>query len=87
MDTYPFDTNLNVKLNKNRMKNKSIFGIMALGLAVSFASCSKCEECHYDTADGTEVEIGELCDDALKDAEENGCAVGDTTYTLHCHEH
>ena len=53
------------------MKKKAIFGIMSIGLAFSFASCSKCEECHYDDADGSEVEIGELCDDALEDAENN----------------
>ncbi|MGB1104401.1 MAG: hypothetical protein ACPG21_12355 [Crocinitomicaceae bacterium] len=69
------------------MKKKAIFGIMSIGLAFSFASCSKCEECHYDAADGSEVEIGELCDDALEDAENNGYVVGDTTYTVHCHEH
>lgn len=65
---------------------KGIFIVAALGVSVMFASCKKCEECHYDTPTG-EVEVGELCDDALKDAEANGWAVGDTVYTVHCEEH
>ncbi|MEX1003674.1 MAG: hypothetical protein WDZ35_16260 [Crocinitomicaceae bacterium] len=67
------------------MKKATIFIIAAVGF--TFASCKKCEECHYDDADGNEAEIGEICDEELEDAEANGYAVGDTTYTIHCEEH
>lgn len=63
------------------------FAFIGLGvIAFGFASCEKCEDCHYDM-DGTEVEIGEICDEELEDAEANGYAVGDTVVTIHCEEH
>lgn len=62
-----------------------IIGALFLG-SVAITSCKKCEECHYDTDNG-EIEIGELCDDALKDAEANGYNTGDTIVTIHCEEH
>ncbi len=65
---------------------KVVIAIAVLG-TISFASCKKCEECHYDDASGNEVQLGELCGDELKNAEENGYTVGDTTVTLHCEEH
>lgn len=69
------------------MKTKSILAIGALTFTVVFTSCKKCEHCHYDDANGNEVEIGELCDDELKNAEANGYAIGDTTVTIHCEAH
>jgi hypothetical protein len=70
------------------MKKQIVTFVMATGLLVGFTtSCQKCEECHYDGPGGEEVEIGELCDEDLENAEANGYAVGDTTYTVHCHEH
>lgn len=64
---------------------KYLFFIPVLTFAL-FTSCEKCQECHYD-ANGTEVEIGELCDDELEYAEANGYVIGDTVVTIHCEEH
>jgi len=64
---------------------KLIFPIIGIAM-FSFASCKKCQDCHYDS-NGTEVEIGELCGDELEDAEANGYTVGDTIVTIHCEEH
>ena len=64
---------------------KVALAIVVLG-GLTFASCKKCEECHYDH-DGMEHEIGELCDEELENAEANGYAVGDTTFTIHCEAH
>jgi hypothetical protein len=63
--------------------------ILALGVlaTVGFTSCEKCEECHYEGADGVEVELGEICGDELENAEENGYTVGDTIVTIHCEAH
>jgi hypothetical protein len=63
--------------------------VLTLGVlaTIGFSSCKKCEECHYDAADGSEVEIGEICGDELKNAEENGYTVGDTIVTIHCEAH
>lgn len=66
------------------MKKAILLITVLAGLSV--ASCKKCEECHYDK-DGAEVEIGEICGDDLKEAEENGYAVGDTVVTIHCEAH
>jgi hypothetical protein len=68
------------------MKAKLPLLVLTVGAMVTFASCKKCEECHYDL-NGAEVEVGELCDEELEDAEANGWVVGDTVYTIHCHEH
>jgi Zn-dependent alcohol dehydrogenase len=57
-----------------------------VGLLLFTASCKKCEECHYDGPNDEEVEIGELCDDELEDAEANGYVVDGTTYEVHCGE-
>ena len=67
------------------MKKVSFIVLAVAGL--SFASCEKCQHCHYDDANGNEVEIGELCDEELEDAEANGYAIGDTLVTIHCEEH
>jgi len=58
-----------------------------LGLMFFATSCKKCEECHYDGADGSEVEMGELCDEELEDREQNGIEVDGVVYEVHCHEH
>jgi len=54
--------------------------------ALALTSCKKCEECHYDGPNG-EVEIGEYCDDDLKERELNGYDVDGVMYEVHCHEH
>ena len=59
---------------------------IAAGILFFATSCKKYEECHYDGPDG-EVEMGELCDEDLEDGEQNGIAVNDTIYEVHCHEH
>ncbi len=65
---------------------KVVLGIAVLG-GLTFASCKKCEHCHYDLA-GVEVEIGELCDEELENAEANGYSINDsTTVTIHCEDH
>ena len=66
------------------MNKVSLIALLTIGFG--FASCEKCQDCHYD-ANGTEVEIGELCDEELEDAEANGYSLGDTVVTIHCEEH
>lgn len=67
------------------MRKVAFFALV--GAALTFASCEKCKDCHYDV-NGNEVEIGELCDDDLENAEANGYAINDsTTVTIHCEEH
>ena len=66
---------------------KKVVSVFAVLTAISFTSCNKCEECHYEDGNGGEVELGEICGDDLKDAEANGYAVGDTVVTIHCEEH
>lgn len=62
--------------------------ILALGLlAISFNSCKKCHECHYDGANDQEVELGEFCDDELEALEKDGYTEGGITFEVHCHEH
>ena len=53
------------------MKKLVVIGIALFSVVAMTSSCKKCEECHYDGADGTEIEIGEICGDDLKNAEEN----------------
>lgn len=67
-------------------KSMKVLLPIAAGFLFFATSCKKCEECHYDGPNG-EVELGELCDDELEDAEANGYAVNDTIYEVHCHEH
>lgn len=69
------------------MKKSSLF--IAAGLIVlASVSCKKkeCHECHYEK-DGVEVELGEKCDDDLKNIEASGFNDGGTVYEVHCHEH
>lgn len=69
---------------------KSIVKISLSLVVVSalLVACKKnqCEECHYDK-NGSEIELGELCGDDLKDKEANGVNVDSTNYEVHCHEH
>lgn len=37
--------------------------------------------------DGIEVELGEKCDDDLKNIEASGFNDGGVVYEVHCHEH
>jgi hypothetical protein len=62
----------------------------AFVFGMSFTSCKKkeeCHECHYEDANGAEVELGEKCGEELEDLETNGFKDGGTTYEVHCHEH
>lgn len=67
---------------------KSIF-ITAVLMSITLISCKKdeCHECHYEDAQGAEVELGEKCGDEVEDLEANGINVGSTNYEVHCHEH
>ena len=65
---------------------KKVAFAFAVVATIGFTSCKKCEECHYDS-NGSEIEIGELCDDELENAEKNGYSVGDSVVTIHCEEH
>jgi len=65
---------------------KYLIGLGLLTVLFSVSSCNKCHECHYDGPSG-EVEIGEYCDDELKNLEDNGYTLDDTVYTVHCNEH
>lgn len=67
-------------------KSMKVYLPVVVGFLFVVTSCKKCEECHYDGTNG-EVDLGELCDDELEDAEANGYVVNDTTYEVHCHEH
>ncbi|MBM3161287.1 MAG: hypothetical protein FJY17_10185 [Bacteroidetes bacterium] len=55
----------------------------------AFVGCKKdeCHECHYDAADGSEVELGEYCGDELEDLEEGGYTDSTGNYEVHCHGH
>lgn len=66
------------------MKTK-LFFIAAIGAAVIFSSCNKkkCEECHYDK-NGAEIELGEICGDAMVDLEANGYTDSTGNYVVHC---
>jgi len=71
------------------MKKGKMILIAAIGLiAFATTSCKKCHECHYDKA-GTEIELGEYCDDELETLEADGYHNhdDDSTYEVHCHEH
>lgn len=61
--------------------------ICAIGI-ITFTSCDKCHECHYDSGN-TQVSIGELCGDDLEDAEHIGYYDNntDSLYDVHCEEH
>lgn len=60
----------------------ALFGILLI------VSCKKnqCAECHYDGANGAEVELGDYCGDDLENIEADGYSDGTTTYEVHCGE-
>ena len=65
-----------------------VLGAFVFG--TSFTSCKKkeeCHECHYDDANGNEVELGEKCGEELENLEANGYTIGGVTYEVHCHDH
>lgn len=67
------------------MKSKLLLsGLIVVGM--SFTSCKKCAECHYDTPGGI-VEIGEYCGDELENIEANGYTLNGEVYEVHCHDH
>ncbi len=60
---------------------------MALATTFGLASCEECHECHYDL-NGSQIELGEYCDDGLEEIEKSGFTDTDgTVYEVHCHEH
>ena len=63
------------------------FLIAAFGVALTglISSCNKdqCEACHYDK-NGAEIELGEICGDALADLEANGYTDSTGNYVVHC---
>ncbi len=70
---------------------KVILGLVVVSF-VGFASCKKCEECHYEMMDNSgqeiEVELGEQCGDDLEALEANGYQLNDSTNVeVHCHAH
>jgi uncharacterized lipoprotein YehR (DUF1307 family) len=69
-------------------KNLSWFAGLGI-VALSLVSCKKeeCSMCHYDDANGNEVEIGEYCDDDRASLEANGYTVNGTTFPAHCGAH
>lgn len=69
------------------MKRAILFAVC--GVSLSLASCKKkeCHNCHYEDANGAEVELGNYCDDDLENLEKNGYSDGTQTYEVHCHEH
>lgn len=70
------------------MKKMSVaIMVGAFVFGTGFTSCKKCEECHYDDANGEEVEMGEYCGDDLEKLESEGeTTVGGVTYEVHCGE-
>ncbi len=69
------------------MKKVSFLAIALISVATLSSCNNKCHECHYEDANGAEVELGEQCGDDLENYEENGIVVDGTTYEVHCHEH
>ena len=62
----------------------------AFVFGTSFTSCKKkeeCHECHYDDANGAEVDLGEKCGAELEELEANGYDDNGTKREVHCHEH
>lgn len=70
------------------MKTYNFLMCLCIALVViSLGACKKkCHDCHYDGPNG-EVELGEKCGDDVEALESEGYPAGDTTYTVHCHEH
>lgn len=70
------------------MKIKSFLAVAAIASLAILSACNKeeCHECHYDDANGDEVEIGEKCGDEIEDLEANGYEKDGVTYTVHCGE-
>ena len=67
---------------------KKLAIIFAAVSVFGFTACNKstCHECHYDL-NGTEVELGEYCDDDLTQIEADGYTDSTgTTHTVHCGE-
>lgn len=69
------------------MKKRVITITATAFVIIAMASCKKCRDCHY-YENGSEVEIGEFCDDDLEEVEANGYVLNDsTTVSVHCEEH
>ncbi|MBT6438995.1 MAG: hypothetical protein HOB26_10005 [Flavobacteriales bacterium] len=70
------------------MKKLNYLSVLALSTTLMFSACKKeeCYECHYDDANGDEVELGEKCGDEIGDLETSGHTTGGVTYTVHCGE-
>jgi uncharacterized lipoprotein YehR (DUF1307 family) len=72
-------------------KSVKIFSAAVFMFAsVALISCgkNKCEECHYELSNGSEVELGDYCGDDLKNIEKNGYTDSTgTNYEVHCGGH
>lgn len=72
-------------------KNLVAIMLVAFAFGMSFTSCKKkeqCAECHYDDANGDEIEMGKYCGDELEKIESEGkTTVGGVEYVVHCGEH
>ncbi|TNE53405.1 MAG: hypothetical protein EP338_12790 [Bacteroidetes bacterium] len=72
------------------MKNLKYFGIILISGMFILSSCKKdeCHECHYDGANGEEIELGTKCNDELEDLEANGTTDSEGIHhEVHCHGH
>lgn len=67
------------------MKKKLFLSALVVA-GLSFTSCKKCSECHYDGPNG-EIELGEFCGDDLEEIESSGTEINGEVYEVHCHEH
>lgn len=66
---------------------KKVLLLFSVVAVFGFTSCEECHECHYDM-NGSEIELGEFCDDELEEIEKAGFTDTDgTVYEVHCHEH
>ncbi|WP_159038354.1 hypothetical protein [Brumimicrobium mesophilum] len=65
---------------------KRLFLSALVAVGLSFTSCKKCSECHYDGPNG-EIELGEYCGDDLEELEGSGTEINGVKYEVHCHEH
>ncbi len=72
-------------------KSVNVFSAaLILFAATSVVSCgkNKCEECHYELTDGSEVELGDYCGKDLKEIEKNGFTDAEgNKYDVHCGGH
>jgi ferredoxin len=73
---------------KKSVKTFVMSAVVITSMALVSCGKNKCEECHYELANGSEAELGEFCGDEMKDLEKNGYTDSTgTTYDVHCGGH